>query len=522
MHGRQRPPWTRCRGIPVVAERALPALLLIALAAVLGLVLRLVHLGADPPLELSRSNAEVMDAGWYLAPAVERARGRPSSVPPQYDKPLVRWTAAPFFAGGVSLERAHAWAASWGLLLVIFGAGAAWTAFGRRAAVFAAVLLASSFLLVGYGRTPVVYGPLCACLAGVAWLHAAALGRWAAPGAWSCAGARVASLATAALAWVALGAVALALKEAAVVAAPGLALGWIAAVRRRGFAAGLLAAGTILAATVLWLAEPQLLWLTWHKAVLYFGDAQPLAVLKRLLAAPFQSGVAGKAPVVCALAWLGVLGALRPQAQAQTAGEGGPGPMRALPSRAFAAALAGWLGSWLIVFGMFSYHEPGYQQATPPPTRYFVPLLVPAALLGAGWLGRLSAGGAPLAPPRLAFALPWAALGAYWALGAVLTESWPLLAGTDGAGAPGWLVRAVRFPVLAAVGLLAGGALAVAVVRRARRQLRAGAHAPGPPPPGRAAVARSGVRERRAARRCARHAELEPARGEPVRGGRPG
>ncbi|RME73169.1 MAG: hypothetical protein D6776_07530, partial [Planctomycetota bacterium] len=61
----------------------------IALWLICGLALRIWAPGADPPLVLSASNAEVMDGPWYLAEAVDGAWGRAAHVPPQYRMPLI-------------------------------------------------------------------------------------------------------------------------------------------------------------------------------------------------------------------------------------------------------------------------------------------------------------------------------------------------------------------------------------------------------------------------------------------------
>ncbi len=292
------------------------ALLWVALFVALGFGLRIWALGADPWLSLSGSNAEVMDGPWYLAEAIDGRRGTPVAVPAHYRLPLVTWSARPFFAGGVSLERAHLWAASWGALLVVFGAGAAWSGFGARAAPFAAAFLALGFIPVGYARTSVVYGPLAAALAGLIWLFVlGARRRW-----------------FAVLAWGALAAVAIGIKDTAIVAAPALLVGQLASSRRTWRTAGLIALGCVLGALALWLALPHRVEVVLGKAQGYFGRAAPLAVIKRMLRGGFASGFLPKSIAVSAAGWLGLL----------TLVQARPREERARVRWAFTAALGTW------------------------------------------------------------------------------------------------------------------------------------------------------------------------------------
>jgi hypothetical protein len=404
----------RDAGDEVDGVGGVPACVLIILLALVGFGLRMWAPGADPPLALTSSNAEVMDGPWYLAEAVDGARGNPIHVQGHYRLPLITWSARPFLVGGVSLARVHAWSACWGALLVLLGAGAAWTAFGRRAAVLAALLLATNFVLVGYGRVPVVYGPLAAGLAGVAWLHALGARRWL-PGA---------------LAWVALGWIAVGVKDTAVVAAPALVLGHLARSDRPRRAAVLGVLLLIVAGVSASLLMPSRAALLIGKAQGYFGDAEPLVVVKRCLRGAFASGLLPKALALGAVAWLGGFALFRAR----------PGAGEPRHRWAFTCMLAAWMVTWLVVFGAFQFQEPKVGGGVPPPPlRYFVPALVPAALLAAAWL---AARWAPReqrpGAPRWWLVGAWVYLGTYWLLGSALMQVWWMLI-PGGGDAPHWL-----------------------------------------------------------------------------------
>ncbi|GIW71285.1 MAG: hypothetical protein KatS3mg102_0827 [Planctomycetota bacterium] len=422
------------------------ALVLLALVLMLAGALRFAALGADPPRALSISNSEVTDGPWYLAEAVDRARGQPVGVPSHYRKPLLTASAQPFFAGGVSLERAHAWAASAGLLLVALAAGAAWTAYGSAVALLAALLLAIGMVPVGYGRAAVVYGPLAAGLAGVLWLYAAGLGR---------------RPALVAAAWGALALLALGFKENAVLAAPGLLAGQLVLARRRARVLLVAAAALPAALLVLWMLDPHLLRISALKLRSYLGGHEPLAVLKRWCNAPFASGLAAKAPLVCAGAWLGVLLAFAVHPR----GAGEPAARR---ERALDVTLAVWLVGWGAFHAAFEYLEGG-----PPPLRHFVGALVPAAVLAARALVALvrRGGSAWRVPAAPLFA--WALAGGYWALGAAWQQAWPWL--VPAGGGPAWLRALVGFEgLLGSAALLGAGAVCWSW-RRGGVRLRLGA-----------------------------------------------
>lgn len=419
--------------------------LLLGLFVAVGLALRLSQLGADPPLQLSLSNAEVMDGPWYFAEAVDRARGREADVPPQYRKPLFTALMRLGFVGGVSLERAHAVAALAGGLLVILGAGAAYTAFGARSALLTAFWLATGFVPVGYGRTAVVYGPMAAGVAAVLWCFAAAYCRAGQP--LEAGRDRVRRVVGGLLAWTLLGGLVLWLQPVALALAPALALGHLVAAPRRGRALLALAAGGALALLIALAVDPYLVRLTLAKVTGYAGGVEPLVVLKRWLRAPFASGLWPKAPLLCLLAWLGVLAVLADRR----------GSMNARP-QAVVATLASAFATWVGLFALFEYPEGGT-----PPLRYFVPALVPGAILAAWVLDRLLGPGLALGAPRLVL-LAWGGLAAYWGLGTFWTGVWPLAA----PGGPAWLPTLVAFPALLAGAVAFGIALALAAPRLGR------------------------------------------------------
>jgi hypothetical protein len=368
-----------------------------------------------------------------MAAAADAARGQPTDVFPEYRRPLFTALMRAAFGGGVSLERAHMAEAAAGLALVLLGAGAAGAAFGRRAAVIAAALLAVGFVPVAIARTTLVYGPLIAALAGAAWLHAAALRRE--------------SPALGALAFLALLAAALGLQTTAIVAAPALALGHVAAAARPGRAA-LAAIGAIAAAGVLaLLLEPEHVDITILKARTYIGSAGPLDLVKRVLRAPFASGLAERAPLILGLGGVGALLAFD------------RGATRA--ERALAASLAAWLTLWIGVFGAFEY--PYYGAAPATPIRHFAGVLVPAALLAAGLLARLSTVGIDAAPPR-ALTLAGTAVLAYVVLGTAISVAAAALL-PEGAPLPSWIAPLVSFPALALVSLSIGAAVAALTSR---------------------------------------------------------
>lgn len=327
-----------------MTERRFRTLLFTILA--FAAILRFVWLGADPPLELSRSNAEVMDAGWYLAPAVDAAQGLPTHVEDQYRKPVITAVARAFFwLGGISLASAHAMAAMFGVLLVLFGALGARAASGNEAGILAALFLATSFVLVGYSRTPVVYGPMSAGLAVAFYLDAS--------------GRRAAALAVVAI-------VALGIKAGAVALVPGLIAGHVVASPRPWRTLAIGAGAALLAvAAVFLLARPTFMDVYW-KVGMYLGkDAGPLDVLVRTLASPFTSGFATRSPGI----FLGgIAGAI----------------VLARRANRPAVVLATWLAAVFLVHGPFTYAR----QEGQVPIRHFAQAAIPAGILAAGLLAQ--------------------------------------------------------------------------------------------------------------------------------------
>jgi hypothetical protein len=389
-------------GLPRAA--AWCALLAIVALAALG---RFWNLGADSPLSLSSSNSEVTDGSWYLAEAVRRERRLPSDA---YD------------ALHLTLKRAHAWVAAWGVVLVVLGVGVAWTAWGSTAGLLAGLLLAVGFIFVGYGRAMVVYGPLAACLTAVVWLFLAARGR----------------LAREIGVWLLLAALALWGKENAVVLAPALACASLLRARRPGRVLGLLALAAPFALALAWWVDPQLVRLSCGKLTGYVAGEGAFDVFKRWLRTPFASGVVDKAPLVSILGWLGVLAALPRWRR----GEAQPPDQALTVGRVAEVLLAVWMVAWFAFHGIFQYFEGGQQ-----PMRHMLGGLVPAALLTARTLTRLTSAEGFAARPHPAALFAWATLGAYWALGAGWTLAWPALVPGSGV-APGWLRALTAFPGL--------------------------------------------------------------------------
>lgn len=367
--------------------------ILFALVLAIAATARFAWLGADPPRDPGGSEAEVMDAPWYLAPAADLVRGAKTDVPKQYEQPAFTALAyATFRVGGVSLESAHALAAGAGVSLVLFGAAAAWCAYGTRTALFAGLFLATSFPLVAYGRTPVVYGTLAAAEALVFLLFVRGLESWAA---WI--------LAPAVLLGAAVG-----LKPTAIAAAPALVVGMTVASHRRALFLAVAIPLGLVAVGAFYELRPWVFEDTANKMMNYFDlkNASPLDVAKRLLNAPVRSGLAMEAFPLLALAWAGVL-----LAGARTAQREGETAVGRRLDRATDLTLATWLVGTLAFHGLFRYDPYEHVEA---PLRHFMSALVPAALLAARTLGRLARGVEP-ALSRPAIAL-WAFAGAYVAM----------------------------------------------------------------------------------------------------------
>ena len=391
-----RLPWRNAR----VAGNRRMAVLAIALIVCVGFALRVAQLGADPWRQISASNAELTDGSWYLAEVVDAHGDRPIGVAKNYRRPLFTWLARPFFSGGSSLERAHLMAACYSTLLIVFAAGACWVAYGPRSAVLAALLLASSCTLVAYGRTPVVYGPLATLLAALAWLVA-------------CAGHRRWLLIPC---WGGLVALVLLLKTHALALAPALAFVTISAVfkglRRLSRAqtlsvVGGLAALVCVGAGLAWGGRWEWARGEVMRAVSYFGDAHPLAILKRMLRAPFASTLFVNELGVAALAWLGMGAALASRS----------GDDEDVSKRNYDLFLTVWLCAWLGLFGLFHFNEGAYTNDGPPPLRYFIPALIPTCLLAARWLCAAYL----RAPSTLAVRMLWGFGGCYVLSGSVLS-----------------------------------------------------------------------------------------------------
>lgn len=438
---------------PPNAIRLSDALLFVLILAVAAF-LRFGRLGADPPLSLSRSNAEVQDGPWYLAEAADAARGRTAQVPPDYHKPA--FTAVhrvAFAASGVSLETAHAVAAAFGLGLVVAGAAAAYVAYGTRTALLAALFLATSFPLAGYARVPLVYGPLAAALALSYLFFVAGLRQPAFFG----------------LAWATLALAAVGLKQSAVVLAPALALGHVVAARRKGLAVLLLAGGAVAAAALATEVRPDLLAEVTQKARDYLGadGGGALAITKRFLNASAASGLATKAFPLLLLAWVGVLLALAryPHREGQRVAD-------ERLARAADIALAAWLVAAIAGHALFRFHP---KEGPTPPIRHFAGALVPAALLAARAIERLRArrgdeGGCEPSLTRAEIAL-WAFPAAYAAIAAALYAAFAI---ADWRGTPIRATRAVQLATSAAAIAALAALLAAFAARVLGDRLRAG------------------------------------------------
>ncbi len=370
-----------------------------------------------------------------------------------YRKPLVTWTARPFFLGGVSLARAQLWSACWGLVLVVAAAGLARTVWGGAAAWLATCFVGLGVVFVGYGRAAVVYGPLAASVTLVAWLHAAARRRvW---------------LEAAAIG--ALVALALVLKENAIIALPALLVSSAMRLRRPGrwlLGAAVVGAPALLA--LAWCYDPHLVRLGWAKLHAYVAGRGALDSCKRWLRTPFASGIVRLEPLVAVIGWCGVLAALR-----RGAPEHGE---QARARRRAEWMLALWAVGWFAFHGWFEYLEGG-----PPPMRHMVGGLVPLALLAAGVLARVAAcpEGALVSVHPLVWGT-WSLFSGYWALGSVWTAAaarWPAVLSAR------WVQALVRFEGLVASALvLAAGSCWWLARRRWRVQLT------WPPAPRRALV----------------------------------
>lgn len=435
---------------PLRSKHAIFLLDALLLAAILALAagLRFARLGADPPLSLSASNAEVMDGGWYFARAADTVRHQPTDVPPQYEKPVLTGLGfVAFAAGGVSLEAAHAAEAALGVLLVLAGALAAWWAYGTRTALVAGLFLATAFPLVGYARVPLIYGPLATALTISFFFFVIGL--------------RLPIFHV--FAWAALAAAALGLKQTAVALAPALAAGQLTNAARRGRAAGIGVGLALLAGTAIYYARPAAVEEALWKATGYLalGPGGPLAhaleVAERLLKAPVRSGLALEAFPLLAIAWAGVLVACARHARRE-----GEAVVDARRDRASDTALVLWLVATVVIHGLFRFDP---QEGADPPLRHFAPALVPAAILAARTLVRL-AGGVEMAAPRAAIAL-WALPAAYAAIAAGWRAAFALAARAGRPIPASEVVRLLNsFPAYAAGAALFAALAALVLGRR--------------------------------------------------------
>lgn len=400
---------------PNAGSRRIPALLLLALG-LLAFALRVGALGADPPLLLSRSNAEVVDGPWYLAEAVDRFRGHEVDVPAHYRRPVMTLLALATFEGlgEVSLEAAQVFAALCGALLVIFVALAGWRAFSPRAGLLAGLLLAVGYAPVVMGRVPLVYAPLAAGIALVYWLFAVGLKRrWAL---WLSAGLLVA--------------LAVGLKVHAFLVMPALAVGLFALLPRKRTVALAVGVVAVVAVAGFWLLNPGLVGVTWAKMHGYMGDPTPGEVVLRVLCAPVRSRLLTWAPVLLLLSLVGVLRALGPYCVLRSRGRH---PTQRTTARAFEMAAAVGLLTWLGVMGAFAFAQSeGF-----PPLRHLFPGLVPAALLAGRVLDLLLAGRPVVRACGWLALFPWAFAIAFMALTGLLAGAWYV---TDPAAAASGLV----------------------------------------------------------------------------------
>ncbi len=262
----------------------------------LALFLRLHGVGRDLPSDLEPTNSPALDAFWYLEAAQAPADGSRVEAVPSYDRPL--WVAigrAWFAVAGTGVESTQRLAAVMGSLgvLAVF---LALRGTSPRAAVLAALLLATSYPFCGLARTPLIYTPLASLMAVALALHVRE--EW-----WA-----------RALAWALLLALVGAFKGVAVVAVPGFALSdgarIFARLERRHRTTAILSSAAVLVAAAaglyaIALIDPGELARNEERIRRYLMPGLGAGSWRPLVLAPFESGLLFLAPGLCGLAAVG-------------------------------------------------------------------------------------------------------------------------------------------------------------------------------------------------------------------------
>jgi|GEM_PF-1750799 len=143
-----------------MAERRSVRIALMLMVALLAIGIRFVHIGADPPPNLSWSQDVLTDPpqySCYARDAVVFGDWNPLKDDKQvfFLKNVTGLLCyAAFLVAGPSIASANATAAILSLLTILFLAWGTARAFGWWAGFAAATLLASDFVFVGYGRQP--------------------------------------------------------------------------------------------------------------------------------------------------------------------------------------------------------------------------------------------------------------------------------------------------------------------------------------------------------------------------------
>lgn len=417
------------------------ALLVVFLVAV---ALRFWAPGADLPLAVSGSNAELTDGGWYLAQLLDERRSLDPSAPGHYAKPILNALVAPFVGTSVSTAEIHTVVAGCSALVVICLAGAATTAYGTSVGLLAAVFAATGFLFVGYGRAFTVYGPLALMLSLVAWAAMVGLRRPVAMVAAACA-------LLAAVVW---------LKISAVILAPALIAGWWVRRRRSWHARLAMCLAVCVGAGLCWLLAPEVVRQGVDKLHNYFGNAAPRSILARWLGTPFLSGMSQKMPVICALAWGGVL---------LTAGGQAASRHSARWRQRYGADVffALWLFSWGAFHAVFEYLEGG----SGPPLRYLYGGILPAAVLAARFVVAAAGRRGLVLRLRAVPTFAWMLLASYWFLG----TAWSVVlanATRDGRATDQLINLLVQLPAMLAVASMLAVGVAVCWTRLGTWRLR--------------------------------------------------
>lgn len=411
----------------------------VAAVLLLALLLRLHGVGHDLAPELEPTNAPALDAFWYLEAAQAPADGSRVEALPSYDRPLWVLVARGWFAlSGTGIESAQRLVSLLGALSVL-GVFLALHRSHPRAALLAALLLATSYPFCGLARTPLIYTPLAAFMAIALALHAR-------EEAW----ARL-------LGWALLLGVMGGFKTVAFVAVPGFVLADLARLERRGRALALALGALALAAGLLAAArlDPGEIDRTRERIDRYLDPALGLGSWRRLVLAPHESGLLVLAPGLLGLAAVGATRWRRP----------------------VVLACLGWVATLLLALALLRYRPLRFYALSGPPLAILAGVGADA-LLFAGRRGRRRApvvAGLVAANAwavvfslervhRLAPGYLWlAALAAPLGVGLALVVAASLRASAGGA-APG-VLRSARAPARALGVLLVALTLALDLAR---------------------------------------------------------